>query len=131
MFGLLMIHTFLVLASKGFHYDFATPAGAALLQLGLTLVALPFVTGFAVISGYESAFIRLGFANRSQRPPLAVRIGFISVTRWRLKYIRAATKGGTYNIARATTFRQARKATLDWRFARDEEDRAKTPAHGP
>ncbi len=123
IFILIVVHTALVFQSKGFHYDLVTPVQATLLQIGLTLAALPFVAGFAVIAGYESAFTRLGFANNDRRPSLAVRAGFASVLGWRLKYI-AAAKSGTFHIARATSFTGARTATLEWRAQLDAAEAA-------
>lgn len=81
----------------------------------LPVVALPFVSGFALIASYELVFMRLGFANDRRRVGLKTRLAIVLGLNGQLRDVNAFTGGWARQVAEAPTFRIALQRVRSFR----------------
>jgi hypothetical protein len=123
--GLVLIATTVLTVYSGWHsmdWRMFGLRAAWPVALGLWLLLLVFALG--VVSSYEEAFMRLGWAPNDKQGLWRSKLGLVLAFGVRLEWIHYAATGGTYKIARANSVKSAFQAAREFRREKLAEKRA-------
>ncbi len=121
--AVLLFHTSLDLFATAGTMDMADRGREALWPIVLAIGSLPFVFGLALVASYETAFLKLGWAQQRKGASTKSRLGLALGLGLRLRLVHEAGKGGTFKIATAATLRDARIQAKVWAAQVHEKDR--------
>lgn len=80
----------------------------------LTIWVFPYIYLFSLVSNYEIALIKLNWAAKGGRAPWWAKLALICKLHLRIKDVRAAAKGGTLQIANASSFSEAWQSVTEF-----------------
>lgn len=108
---ILLIHTGVHLYSNRQVIHWNELGLRAIMPIWLSFGLLPYVCLFKLIADYELAFMKLDLAAKDRHAPWWAKLALLSKLKLKSPYVYAAARGGTYEIANATSFSEAWQAT--------------------
>ena len=108
----LLIHTGVYLYSNRHIIHWNELGLRAIMPIWLSFGLLPYIYLLELFANYELAFTKLDLAAKDRRAPWWAKLALLSKLKLKSSYVYAAARGGTYEVANATSFSEARQAAV-------------------
>lgn len=109
-----MYNTIRILVHERNNIDYGNVTKLFALPVWLTLVAIPIIFLFALIATYEDVIVRMSFRTRDRSVPFHSKFTLILTLKWRLHDLRAMDAKAMADMARSSTYREARCSAEDF-----------------